>query len=711
MQHDDVPAALPLLTFIAGLVAATHVVNPAATAAACVLLAIFGKKARVALLFMALGIAIGTRPQPRAPIQPGRFVTVEAPIRGDWTNRNHIFSLRTTSFRIGAEEFDVPLTVYARFVPPPINREELIRVEGFLRLDDRGRYVLSLKSPRLMTYAGRLSWTNPAAWNRAIANRLRRHAREHPEEIAMIEALVLGRGERLSEQTRDEFKRGGTYHLLVFSGMQIALAAAIIAMILRWSGATRASDWSLLAFAVVAPLFIGPTASVIRASSAIALYALSRILERPTTMENLFCVAALMRLIVEPRDLYEPAFQLTYAGAGALLFIGKPVARSAVRWMACAAGAEIAIAPITLFHFHQYALGGSLLTIVMTPIVFVMLLIGVFFCATEAVFLLRAIALLDSLCERLNAFGAFASGFFAAPALVTMVVAFGGSIAAIAFLKKRWRLTAIVLALLIAPASAFIKDAVRSRVAHPQLVFLDVGQGEAILIRSGSRAALVDGGISETVILPLLVERGVRRLDFVLLTHAHPDHCGGIPGVLRHLRVDRLYASPRRFRGECAQRILAERPPTLLTGPMRTMMGGITIDAIPARRTFKRAPENNASVISLIQINGRRILLTGDIEREREVDLLGRIARSEILKIAHHGSRSSTTTRFLDDLSPAVAVISAGRRNVFGHPHPAVLEALAGRRIRVWRTDRNGSVTLTVLNRVLLVRPEIDTPR
>jgi competence protein ComEC len=710
--QDDVPAALPLLAFVAGLAAADHLVNPATAIGGSILLALLIRRARIALLFAALGVAIGGREYPQPPLPPDRFITIEAPIAGDWSERRHAFALRANSFRAGGDEFDSPLTIYARFTPPRIGMEELVRAEGFLRLDERGRHVLSVKSRRLLTYAGRLRWFDPASWNRRLAIRLRRHARDHPEEIAMIEALVLGRGERLSEETREGFKRGGTYHLLVFSGMQIALAAAIIAMILRWSGATRASDWSLLAFAVIAPLFIGPTASVIRASSGIALYAISRILERPTSIENLFCVAALMRLIVEPRDLGDPAFQLTYAGAGALLFIGKPLARSAMRWMAYAAGAELAIAPITLFHFHQYALGGSLLTIVMTPVVFVMLLIGVLFCATERIFLLRAIALLDGLCDRLNAAGAYASGYFAAPALPAIAASFGAALAAMALLKGKWRVIAIVSALAIAPLSAVIRHVARARVEHPEVVFLDVGQGDAILIRSGKRAALIDAGVSESAILPQLVDRGVNRLEFMLLTHAHPDHCGGIPALLRHLEVNRLLVSPRRFRGECARNILEQRAPSLLENTTRITLGDVTVTVIPPGRTFKRAPENNASVVAVVEVHGRRLLLTGDIEREQELDLIGRpLSQADLVKIAHHGSRSSTLAPFLDEVRPRLAVISCGRRNVFGHPHPAVLERLTNRRVKTWRTDRHGSVTVSVRDRILMVRGEIDTPR
>jgi competence protein ComEC len=665
--------------------------------------------APAALPLLALITVLAAMPAP-APPHPAadRFATVEASIDRDWSEQTHYSVLRVQSFRAGTLDVDAPLSIYARFRPPLIEDEALIRVEGFLRLDDRGRYAISVKSPRLMSYHGRLSRWSPAAWNRRIANGLRPYAASHPAEIAMIEALVLGRGERLTHETRDGFKRGGTYHLLVFSGLQISLAAGAIAWLLRWFGAVRASDVSLLSFALIAPLFIGPSASVSRASAGIALYAVSRLLARPTSFENLWCVAALTRLALVPGDLTDPAFHLTYAGAGALLFIGKPLAGTRLRWIAYALAAEIAIAPLTLFHFHQYALGGSLMTIVMTPIVFVMLIAGALFCATKWTILLGMIAVLHRLCTALNEAAAPLSGFFTAPPPAFLAIGLVAAIGAIALLGGARRTVALVLALLVPSAAAFITFQRRRSVPAPEVTFLDVGQGDAILIRSGTRAALVDGGPFNANLPAVLAERGVRRLDFAVLSHAHPDHCGGLIAVLRHLEPRELWLSPQRFRGECAQRLLEERAPIRAIGESHSStLGAFRVEALGPRRRYRRAPENNSSVIVRLTASARTILLTGDIEREAEVDLAPILRPADILKVPHHGSRTSASADLLGAAKPRIAVISCGRRNFFGHPHPAVLSALRG--IRLFRTDRNGHVRVVIRSGRIFVMPEIDT--
>src|SRR6185369_4248618 len=312
---DDTPAALPLVALIAGLAAGAMLVNAPVAAAALVVCALLARKS--AFAFAALGIALAahqasvhaSEERVLASLDRTQFVVIDAPLDRDWTAHPPVHMLRVRRFEANGIAFDRPLLLYAHFEPQPIGMRTTIHAEGLLHDNDRGELVMTVKSPRLMRYSGTLSRFDPERWNRAAAMRL--ETLPYPEEVALAEALALGRGERLDAEQRDAFRRAGTYHLLVFSGMQIALAAALLTLWRR-----RSSDALLLIFSIVAPLFIGPTASVSRASIGIGLYALSRLLKRPTSLPNLWCVAGLVRLIVAPSDLTDVAFQLTFAGAG-----------------------------------------------------------------------------------------------------------------------------------------------------------------------------------------------------------------------------------------------------------------------------------------------------------------------------------------------------------------------------------------------------------
>ena len=717
-MQDEAPAALPLLAFISGLLIASNAIGFAVIAA---LTWRFSRRTAIAIAFFALGAVLGgSAPRP-IDVSRERFATIVAPISGDWSARDHVRSLRCARFTTDGTDIAAPITIYARFEPRPIGREESVEAQGVLRRFDGGRYSLSVKSPRLLSYRGTISMVQPSTWNRLAEQRLQRYAGAYPAEIAMIEALVLGRGERLSDDAKQNFRRGGTYHLLVFSGLQIALAAAAIAFALRWAGAPRVSDWSLIAFAALAPAFIGPTASVSRSSVGIGLYALSRILKRPTSFENLWCVAALARLLSAPADIGDPSFHLTYAGAGALIFIGKPLAERS-RWIVFAAAAEIVITPLTLFHFHQFALGGSVMTILLTPIIFIMLILGATFCVTEFTLLLHVIAILNAVCLWLNELVAPISGFFAAPPPITIAIALIAAVTAMVILRGRRRAIAIAALFTLPAFGAVARHVTQRKAPNPHITFLDVGQGDSILLRSGLHNVLVDGGgraedprFGETVLLPLLVDRGVRKVDVVILSHAHPDHCGGLPAVIEQLQVGEVWLNPRRLRGECAQTMLEairERgtPLRIVGDGAHTDAGEFRLDAFTVTHSIRRAAENNSSIVVRVEARRRSLLLTGDIEREAESELAPQVRRVDILKVAHHGSRSSSTPPLLDAASPHIAVISCGQHNWFGHPHETVLQSLATRHVRVWRTDRGGTIDVDIGPHVTC-RQEFDTPR
>ena len=729
-MRDETPAALPLIAFVAGLGLGHRLSDAVAFLLVAILLCGL-RRVRLALACLAVAGGVATAVHQSNVREAGnralasfpadRFTELSAPLSRDWAWSGDGYVLRCERFRAGAVEFPRPLTIYARFPPEPIRMQASLRAEGFLRRSLRGESVLSLKSPRLLTYGSDRKLYLPSTWNRILVMRLRPFAARFPVEVALSEAIALGHGEHLDETIRSDYRRGGTYHLLVFSGLQIALAAWILSQVLSALRAPRVADWVLLILSLLAPLFIGPSASVSRATVGLGLYAFSRILHRPTTIENLWCLAALVRLIAVPSDLGEAAFHLTFAGSGAMLFIARPWASGRLRWGTYALAAEAAITPLTLFHFHQYALGGSVMTLLMTPLIFIMLCVAMIACAVPCAAVFHCLGALHAVCGMLNGAVAPASGFFSAPGAAALVASAVAALVVIGMSRGKRRSCAL-LALCSIPLLSAVLVA-RQDVASPQLTVLDVGQGDALLLRTPGHAVLIDSGgrvgddrFGETTLLPMLLDRGVRKLDAAILTHAHPDHCGGMPAVVSSLSVKQMWISPNRFRGACATSLLdasaaAGTPIHLIRDGDAESFGEMRLITRLAGRRFKHSPENNGSVVTEARLGKRNILLTGDIEGDAEEALASRLRPATVLKVAHHGSRTSSSSELLDAVRPAIALISCGRANLFGHPHRSVLEGLRHRRIRVWRTDRNGSIQVDFQGAHVLVHPEIDTPR
>ena len=216
-MRSDVPAALPLIFYAAGLVLGHSYAEAIGFACVAVLL-IAIRKARLAMLCLGLagGVCAATHARARndaegraiAPLIADRFVTVVAPIDRDWSLRGEAHVLRCTRFIANGVAIERPLTIYTRFQPQPIDMQRFVRAEGFLRRSEKGEAVLTVKSARLMSYGGSLNPFVPAAWNRALANRVRPFASAYPTEVALVEALALGRGERLTDDVRDNYKRG-----------------------------------------------------------------------------------------------------------------------------------------------------------------------------------------------------------------------------------------------------------------------------------------------------------------------------------------------------------------------------------------------------------------------------------------------------------------------------------------------------------------------
>jgi competence protein ComEC len=244
--------------------------------------------------------------------------------------------------------------------------------------------------------------------------------------------------------------------------------------------------------------------------------------------------------------------------------------------------------------------------------------------------------------------------------------------------------------------------------------FLDVGQGDAVALRTpGGRWLLVDAGprgsdydAGERRVVPFFRARGVSRLEALVLTHPDADHIGGAPAVLRNLRVERVIEPGVEVGRDLYLELLTEveREGAAWTAARRgraLRVDGVGIRFLwPDEAAVGRVDEaNDASAVALVTFERFTLLLTGDVSDEIEEELLrrdGTLLRAAVLKAGHHGSSTSTSADFLRMVDPELVVISAGRRNRYGHPSPEVVARLRAAGVEIARTDLEGTVSLRV---------------
>ncbi|MFG1691522.1 DNA internalization-related competence protein ComEC/Rec2 [Gemmatimonadota bacterium] len=570
----------------------------------------------------------------------------------------------------------------------------------------------------------------------SIRGRVGRRIRDlFPTHGGLVEALILARKEGLDQELREAFALTGTAHLLAISGFHVGVVAALLLSALRMAGVPRRKAGAAAAFGVwLYVIAIGLPDAATRAAIMFSFIALGRLASRPIAPMGTLSTAFLALLVHDPGSLGRPGFQLSFAGAFGLMVMAKPIERSLSTWtrgrcpssltQGAAAGiaATLATLPLVAWHFDRVSVVGIPTTLLAGPLV-AAAIPGVFGSLALSVvhpgmahLLAGGVGLLLSLLTTVVA--ALSRLPFAAVWVPkSWVIAAGvGAVAGVALISRGERLSRRGRRLVALGSGLAVLIALPGiqRVALRDVVefaFLDVGQGDAIGIRSpGGRWIMVDVGprgrgfdAGRDVAVPFFRERGVTRLDALFLTHPDLDHIGGAESLLDALDVETV-VDPGVPSSKSAYVELLEA--AARSGiPWRAARAGegVDVDGVQVRILHPDASPgagdgdfdaNETSVVLFIQFGSFEAILTGDAPVEAEEASIHGLATPdiELLKVGHHGSATSTSTAFLTSTRPELAVISVGARNGYGHPHASVVRGLHAIGAQVLRTDRHGTV-------------------
>jgi competence protein ComEC len=536
-----------------------------------------------------------------------------------------------------------------------------------------------------------------------------------PASRGLARALVLGVRDELDLELQRRLRSGGTAHVLAVSGLHVALVSWAAASLARRFGASRHAEacvalavaWSFAALA-------GFGLPVLRAAVLASCFSGGRLLGRGLDSWNALAAAVMLTALLRPDSLFGAGWCLTYGATAALLLLTRPMSellpaprRVGTAWLrdafAASGSAWLGLLPVQVHCFGAANAVAPLLNLLAVPVAGLATVasLGGAALACLSARAGRPAFLLVEACARglgiVDGSAALSPGQVSAAAALTWC---GGLLAWALCRDPRLRLAAVLLLLLAGRSQLRALPVPWAPGGTARVTVLDVGQGSSTLVevrRPGLAAwcALIDGGgrpgarrdVGAEVVVPALRALGLRRLDLVLLSHADYDHRGGLPAVVRAMRPRTVLSAPvpwdRRDRLEGLRDAARDSGADFGLAAAGDRFGpGQALELIwPPRSRAARArlDGNDASLVLRLSDAGRALaLLPGDIEAAGERGLVGDGAdlRAALLVAPHHGSRTSSSTAFLEAVRPRLSAVSAGHRNRFGHPHPEVLERL-----------------------------------
>lgn len=560
------------------------------------------------------------------------------------------------------------------------------------------------------------------------------------DSSALLAAITTGERSTMSDEVKDAFNTTGLAHLLSISGTHFGLFATLTFGLFRllikclplrllrrftlYLSPSQGAALLSLPFICAYLLISGLDVPAIRSFIMIAIFLFGLLLGRRGFWLNSLLFAAFLICIWDPSAMLSVSFQLSFLavlfigialgdkaedrgspdeGAGKQGYLGR-VPGMLKNSMVLSLSASLGTAPLVAYYFHYFSIISPLSNLIITPFIgFVLVSLSLL---SAFVFMLTGYYPLGPVIACVTEIGIKGVNYFASipfadvkiPAfpLAAVIIFYSG--VAVIFCKgpapKRRYFLALTLAFLCIVIFPMI-----FRQNNLSVTFLDVGQGDSALIEGyGGRLIVIDTGRSGREMYSYLRYLGKRDIDALAITHADDDHSAGAPLLLKGFRVKELWDNgllvypEGMVKGSTLHRRLERGD--------EANAAGIDIKVLHPYRGFytlnggESAAENNDGLV--LKVTGRNsFLFTADAaeEAEDDMDFLGRVLKSDVLKVGHHGSRTSSSMDFIRNVSPQIGVISVGRYNSYGHPHGETLSRLGAS--RVYRTDRDGAIKIT----------------
>ncbi len=554
--------------------------------------------------------------------------------------------------------------------------------------------------------------------NKRIKNKIENNFSENTSSI--LKAIVIGDKENINEEILTNIQDNGLSHIIAISGMHISCIVLIVNAILnKFIIDNRKKKIILIISLVIFIFIIGFIASAVRATIMTILMILSKLLFRKNKFEIDISIASLVILIYNPYYLIDAGFLLSFgATIGIMLIIPKlsknnfknKVIKYCIQTFLISVSVNIFILPITIIFFKRISITGIITSVLISPFVFIIEFLGIItiFLPTKFIYLIKPLVeVIVTTFIKITQIN-IGSFYLKVPTILEIIVYY---LIFICILNKKIKkyfkipIATVIIAILISKID--IKNELK-------IYFVDVEQGDCTLIQTeNNKTILIDGGgntnsdIGKNVLIPYLLNKKINYIDYVIISHFDTDHVGGILTLLETFKTSKVIIGKQYENSENLENFIniinKKKIETIIVkkGDRITLDDATYLDILwpDEKNIITSNLMNNESLICKLNYNNFSMLFSGDIEKEVEEKIIkdkNAVLKSDILKVAHHGSKTSSTQEFIKKVQPKISLIGVGQNNKFGHPSYSTLENLKKIGSIIYRTDINGEITIMI---------------
>ena len=559
------------------------------------------------------------------------------------------------------------------------------------------------------------------------------------KEACLLIGLLIGDTDEIDEETKEDFRNSNLTHMLAVSGLHVSyVLLGVNYIITKVKIHKKLSKIIVMLLILFFILVTGATPSVLRAGTMTIYLIIGGIFYRRISVFSSLNLSLLVIIIMNPYCLLDVGLQLSYAGTIGIVYL-YPIIKEKIYNKAnsilITISANIVIIPIMLYNFNTISLTFFISNILAGPIIGIIIILGFSIIIISLIFfpianifskILNLLIILFLNTAKACANLPFSKIFIITPTLkfiflyycLLVFIIIKERIQIRINIKLRNKVIATLIILVIINPIKYFSNIKQSNL---KIYFVDVGQGDSTcIVTPKNKVILIDGGgnskdenydIGKQTLLPYLLDKKINKIDYCIVSHFDSDHCGGLMYILKNLKVKNIiigkqyeeYENYKEFIKIAKDKKINIR--VVEAGEKITIEKNLYIDVLwPINRekmVIQNAINNNSLVFKLKYINFS-MLFTGDIEEIAEKEILDNykenteFLKSTILKVAHHGSKTSSTKEFINIVKPKYAVIGVGKDNIFGHPSNVTIENLRTINTEIYRTDEMGEISINV---------------